>query len=326
MNAIKNCVAAALEAVVRFVLWLTPLRRAVQRLARARIFARLAALGVDQRADERRLRAALGNLDAALRRATDDSVRVPAHYAARESHAYARGDLGWRAALEAPALTLAAAAVAYPALGVRADAHMRQRFLRDVARVAGRARRVCDLACGTGASTRAAAHALGDASVLGVDLSPYFLAVARVELASELAGARVALRHANAEEPFAAAGSFDAVLLSGATHEMPTAVRRRVFANARRLLRRGGVFALLDVDPARIRRMPRPVYLLFKSTEPDMDDYLAADMPAELRERGFAVLPDDAALAAAASGRTEAELAVPRIAIERRLSIIAIAA
>ena len=185
-----------------------------------------------------------------------------------------------------------------------------------------------DLACGTGASTRALAERWPAARVVGVDLSPYFLAVANAELRALVADGRVELRHANAAEPgWVRDATADAVVLAGATHEMTAEMRRATLAAARRALRRGGVFALLDVDPARISAMPRPIYALFKSTEPDMDAWLACDLEAELRDAGFLALPaaaGDAARAAASLYGSEL-LSKPRATVERRLSVFAIA-
>ncbi len=43
----------------------------------------------------------------------------------------------------------------------------------------------------------------------------------------------------------------------------------------------------MDVDAVKIRKMPSFVYTMFKSTEPDMDDYLTLDVPELVRRAGF---------------------------------------
>jgi hypothetical protein len=62
-----------------------------------------------------------------------------------------------------------------------------------------------------------------------------------------------------------------------------------VLAEAARLLRPGGVIALVDQDPdsAVIRRLPAPVATLLKSTEPYLEDYFRLDLPEALRQAGF---------------------------------------
>jgi Holliday junction resolvase RusA-like endonuclease len=60
------------------------------------------------------------------------------------------------------------------------------------------------------------------------------------------------------------------------------------------LLRKGGYFAIIDVNPEAIKKMPGFAYVLFKSTEPDMDDYLKLDLVDSLGQAGFSgVIMDD---------------------------------
>ena len=72
-------------------------------------------------------------------------------------------------------------------------------------------------------------------------------------------------------------------------HELPQSATRAVLAEAARLLRPGGVIALVDQDPdsAVIRRLPAPIATLLKSTEPYLEDYFRLDLPAALQQAGF---------------------------------------
>jgi ubiquinone/menaquinone biosynthesis C-methylase UbiE len=98
-----------------------------------------------------------------------------------------------------------------------------------------------------------------------------------------------AWHHAAAEATGLPSASFDLVTLQFVCHELPADVTRAVLAEAARLLRPGGVVALVDQDPDSevIRRLPAPVATLLKSTEPYLEDYFALNLPAALSEAGF---------------------------------------
>ena len=155
--------------------------------------------------------------------------------------------------------------------------------------------RVVDLGCSVGVSTqalarwlnaRAEANAVPLPTLIGLDLSPEMLSVARVR---DPQGLVHDWRHAAAEATGLAAGSVDLVSLQFVCHELPQAATRAVLAEAARLLRPGGVLLMVDQDPGSsvLQRLPAPVATLLKSTEPFIEQYFALDMPAALQEAGF---------------------------------------
>ena len=79
-------------------------------------------------------------------------------------------------------------------------------------------------------------------------------------------------------------------------HELPSAATHAVLAEAARLLRPGGVIALVDQDPesAVIRRLPAPIATLLKSTEPYLEDYFRLDLPQALAQAGFTAIRREA--------------------------------
>ncbi|MFZ9751955.1 MAG: class I SAM-dependent methyltransferase [Cyanobium sp.] len=176
----------------------------------------------------------------------------------------------------------------------------------------------------TGAAGNGAAAAAGPTRgaaaplVEGLDLSPEMLAVARVREAELQAASQAALaapaaataaqapaaapaalaaaspapitwRHGAAEATGLPGATYDLITLQFVCHELPQAATRAVLAEAARLLRPGGVIALVDQDPdsAVIRRLPAPVATLLKSTEPYLEDYFRLDLPEALRQAGF---------------------------------------
>lgn len=111
---------------------------------------------------------------------------------------------------------------------------------RLLAHVPENARRVLDLACGTGIVTQAVLDRCPDAEVVGVDLTPEYLDVARRRFARS--SRRVTLIAANAEEA-PLEGTFDAVVSSYIPKYVDAA---RLLANLDGHLAPGAAFAVHD--------------------------------------------------------------------------------
>lgn len=165
---------------------------------------------------------------------------------------------------------------------------------------------VLDLGAATGLSSLALADALGpSAQVTGVDLSPHFVAVGRVEMArrrlaetlatttttATAASQRVALFHGAIEDTGLPSASFDVVSMCLVAHELPRSASRDAFREARRLLKPGGAFCMMDMDPfsAAFQRIYSSPFALaaFKSTEPWLTEYVSLDALAAVADAGF---------------------------------------
>ena len=174
--------------------------------------------------------------------------------------------------------------------GGTADVMRRQVIPPVVAHARGRDRRlrVLEVACGTGRTAAQLLRALPDASYVGVDLSPYYVEVARERLGGD---GRVRFTTANAESlPFGDA-SFDAVVCVYLFHELPRNARRRVWSEMRRVLRPGG--CLVVEDSLQLEDAPELAVFLehFPADmhEPFYRDYLRDELGQGLREAGLAV-------------------------------------
>ena len=229
---------------------------------------------------------------------TSPGVQPPDYYLAR-FHAYEQGNLCWQAAAEAEQATDAMALRVWPDQQLTPAAA--QTKLRDAIHAAvepllsGRLQRVLDLGCSVGVSTQALARWLNHRAdqraeprpaLIGLDLSPDMLAVARVRDGDGLVSE---WRHAAAEATDLEAASIDLISLQFVCHELPQHATRAVLQEAARLLRPGGALVMVDQDPASsvLQRLPAPVATLLKSTEPYIEQYFGLDMPMVLKQTGF---------------------------------------
>src|SRR5262245_39613848 len=123
-----------------------------------------------------------------------------------------------------------------------------QFFARVLARV--RARRVLELACGSGRVTFALAAALAKAEIVGVDSSIEMLgkAAAARDVAGSSVRERVSFVKGDMRDWPGSGDAFDAVVIAccSVSHLLTLDDRRRTWATAFRLLRPGGVF-IVDV-------------------------------------------------------------------------------
>lgn len=209
-------------------------------------------------------------------------------YYLRPFHAYDRGNLCWEAAFEVEVAALAVHARIWPESGARGDARLRQRFHEVLSRhLDSPPVDVLDLGCSVGMSTEALQRAYPNARLTGIDLSPHFLAVARHRARS--CNLSVRWLHGAAEATGLPAGSFDLVSAFLVFHELPEAAAIGILAEARRLLRPGGHFCLMDMNPRSevYKKMPTYVLTLLKSTEPYLDEYFAFDLEAAIVAAGF---------------------------------------
>lgn len=148
--------------------------------------------------------------------------------------------------------------------------------------------RILDLACGVGGFLADLAAAFPRARLLGIDLSPAYIAAAR-------AAAPAAFVQAKAEQLPIADASLDAVTAVYLFHELPPKIRSAAAAEIARVLRPGGVFALADsIQPADEPRLARlleafPAYF----HEPYYAGYARTDLAALFGGAGLRLVDQD---------------------------------
>jgi ubiquinone/menaquinone biosynthesis C-methylase UbiE len=286
---------ASIDSTLRFssrlvngILAIKPLANLAKHQARQMMIKRAEAIGVQWTQEAAALRAR--DWTAEFNQVNNPSLVYPDYYV-RSFHAYKEGNLGWEPATEVEVAAYAVHARIWPDGGAEGDARLRQSY-HDILKVqiSTAPQDMLDLGCSVGMSTFALQALYPEAKITGVDLSPYFLAVAqyRSQLRREDKTIPTWL-HAPAESTGLPSASIDLVSACLLFHELPQTAAVQIIQEARRLLRLGGYLALMDMNPQSniYAQMPPYILTLLRSTEPYMDDYFSFDLERAIAQAGF---------------------------------------
>ncbi len=140
----------------------------------------------------------------------------------------------------------------------------------------GPADSILDLGCGTGRNASLMLQYLGkNGKITGVDLSP----IMQKQFEKRFAGNnRVIFKQQRIDIPFDLKESFDMVFISFVIHGFPPEVRETVIENAKRHLKAGGYFVILDFAEFDMQKMPALHRFIFKKIEcPYAFDFIKKD-------------------------------------------------
>jgi ubiquinone/menaquinone biosynthesis C-methylase UbiE len=285
--------------LVNGILAIKPLAYLAKHQARQMMIKRANAIGVPWLEEVAALKARNWNQELAT--VENPNLTYPDYYVT-SFHAYEEGNLGWEPALEVEVAAHAVHARIWSEAGADGDLRLRQSYHTALkAQLTEMPQTIVDLGCSVGMSTFALQAAFPGAQVTGVDLSPYFLAIAQYRTEMRSAGNGTRLQgttaadapptwiHAAAEATGLPDQSADLVSACLLFHELPQSAAIAVFQEARRLLRPGGHFALMDMNPQSqiYATMPPYILTLLKSTEPYLDQYFSLDVAQALVAAGF---------------------------------------
>jgi ubiquinone/menaquinone biosynthesis C-methylase UbiE len=294
----------------------TPLYIPIVKQARQIIVRSAESVGVDWRKKLRQvLQAANWDENVVDVQSENPTLKPPAYYVNR-FHGYLQGNLCLESAIEQELAGKAIGARNFPSWGAKGEDHLRNSFESEfsvldgaVAERLGANALVVDMGCGTGTSTRRLAKQFPTAGkILGLDLSPYMIAVGRFLHAKVPRGEsewvepieaddRIELQYREISRTDLPASSADLVALSYVLHELPTSEVSGIFREAYRILKPGGVLYIAEMDPTtpgyrKLRANPL-VFSIVRSTEPYLDQYFdqtAPQLPALLQRAGFPVV------------------------------------
>ena len=279
--------------LVNGVLSIKPLAKIAKNRARNMMIKRAETIGVYWPKEVKALKARGGTAEfspeweAELAQVQNPNLAYPDYYLT-SFHAYEEGNMGWEPATEVEVAAHAVHARIWPEAGAQGDAMLRQSYHNVLkSQILAEPKDILDLGCSVGMSTFALQETYPHAKVTGLELSPYFLTVARYK--GQQHQTQINWVHAKAEETGLPDDSFDLVSACLVFHELPQSAAIAIFQEARRLLRPGGHFTIMDMNPKSeiYAKMPPYILTLLKSTEPYLDQYFALDVEKEMVEAGF---------------------------------------
>ncbi len=270
---------------VNGVLAIKPLANIAKYQARKMMIDRAEAMGVPWRSEVERLRS--HDWDKELTEIEDPDLKYPEYYLC-SFHAYEKGNLSWDAALEVEFAAYAVHAKLWPNAGAKGDGMLRQSYHKLVReQVPIEPEAILDIGCSVGMSSFALQEVYPEAKITGLDLSPYFLTVAQNRAKEK--NLAINWKHVAAEDTGLPDEAFDLVSVCLVFHELPQEATKKILSEIRRILKPGGYFTFMGMNPRSqvYAKMPPYILTLLKSTEPYLDQYFNLDIAKAIVEAGF---------------------------------------
>ncbi|MCM0589252.1 MAG: class I SAM-dependent methyltransferase [Gloeotrichia echinulata IR180] len=285
MTNTVNSAPGLASRLVNGLLAIKPLANLAKHQARQMMIKRAEKIGVFWIQEVKKLQARDWTTD--LDKVENPQLSYPDYYLT-SFHAYQTGNLSWQAAFEVESAAYAVHAKIWQGFQAEGDSRLRQSYhviLKN--QISKQPQDILDLGCSVGLSTFALQELYPQAKMTGLDLSPYFLAVANYR--SQQRQAKINWVHAAAESSGLPDASFDLVSIFLVCHELPQSATRQILAQARRLLRPGGYLGIMDMNPKSesYQKMAPYILTLLKSTEPYLDQYFTLDLEQAIVEAGF---------------------------------------
>ncbi len=283
----SNSSARFMTQLVNGLLAVKPLAALAKHQARSMMIKRAERIGVPWTATVQELGEI--NWEPYLQQVQNPQLQYPDYYL-RSFHAYAEGNMSWQAAWEVEVAAKAVHAGIWQDAGKEGDRKLRDSYHQLLLEHIPQApEAIVDLGCSVGMSTAALQATYPQAQITGVDLSPYFLAVANYNSQHQASPQTTQWVHAAAEKTGLPSNSCDLVSIFLMCHELPQSATLEIFQEAKRLLRPQGHMAIMDMNPQSpiYAQMAPYIFTLLKSTEPYLDQYFSLDIEAALVQAGF---------------------------------------
>jgi len=277
------------SSLVNVILGIKPIAELAKHQAREMMIKRAGKIGVDWRGNVEKLKSHDWTTEIAT--VEDPNLKYPSYYVC-SFHAYAKGNLDWEPAWEVESAALAVHATIWSDSKnpqANGDAELRQSYHQNLLKhIPLQPQNILDLGCSVGMSTVALQKTYPQAQITGLDLSPYYLAVAQYQ-ARQQCITGITWKHAAAESTGLTEASFDLVSSFLTFHELPQKASLEILQEAYRLLRPGGYFAIMDMNPQSpiYSSMAPYILTLLKSTEPYLDEYFTLDIPEAFQRAKF---------------------------------------
>lgn len=221
------------------------------------------------------------------------NLTYPEYYK-RPFHGYDKGNLNWLAAYEGEAATLSMAVNYWEGIDPETTEHwLRYNITENIIKyniennnIAIKS--ILDVGCSMGISTEYLYYSFPEVEDCnGLDLSPYFIAVAKYR--SENENLPISYYHRNAEEP-TIQKKFDLIVCNFILHEVPFEPSKKILNSLTKMLNPNGLLAVVDLDPAKVQNnllLSTFRKWAFEVTEPHIYEYYGSNMTQMLYEEGL---------------------------------------
>ena len=285
MTATINTTDTLTSRLVNGLLSIKPLANIAKHQARTMMIKRAEEIGVPWTKKVEEFRTI--NWETYLNQIQNPQISYPDYYVC-SFHAYEKGNLNWEAAWEVESAAYAVHAKIWPDAGAKGDPKLRQSY-HDIIKkqINIQPQDILDLGCSVGMSTLALEEIYPQAKITGIDLSPYYLAVAKYN--TQQNHNNITWKHSTAEATGLPDKSCDIVSSFLMFHELPQKPTKEILKEAKRVLRPGGYLTIMDMNPQSeiYAKMPPYILTLLKSTEPYLDEYFTLDIEQTIIEAGF---------------------------------------
>ena len=224
----------------------------------------------------------------------DKSISYP-NYFIRPFHGYDDGNMNWRAVHEAEAATLSIAAGYWENI----DPYITQEWMRtNITKnikdyyeniQTTLPKKILDVGCSIGISTEFLYRDFHNiSSIDGIDLSPYFIALA--DYRAEDKKLKIDYTHGNAENTPYFENTYNLIVCNFIFHELPEKAANDIMNELYRILSYDGVLAIVDMDPKHLdKTLNNNIFRkwAFESTEPHIYNYYLRDTKNMLSKCGF---------------------------------------
>ena len=213
----------------------------------------------------------LHNWESESERFRQTNLIVPDYYSSQNFHGIKGGYLNPKASVTYDPITKFSL--------IPNETWVRQKLIKAIGK---QPQRILDLGCGTGSMTLMLKQAFPKAEVIGLDLSPYMLAMANYK--AKQARIDIQWLHSKAEATSFSEASFDLVTASLLFHETPPTISQSILKECCRLLLPGGQIIILDGNQTAIRCA---TWLTNIFEEPYMEAYAAESIEDWMNKAGF---------------------------------------